>query len=70
MSNRLEYNGSYSTEVSVDVYWDQEEQYLIAYEDEEMQDGFDYEEYEERLNNGESFEKVAEDIVLELQRQR
>ncbi len=70
MSNRLEYNGSYSTEVSVDVYWDLEDQYLIAYEDEEMQDGFDYEEYEERLNNGEPFEKVAEDIVLELQRQR
>lgn len=70
MSNRLEYNGSYSTEVSVDVYWDLEEEYLLAYEDGDMQDGFDYEEYEERLNNGEPFEKVAEDIVLELQRQR
>lgn len=71
MSSRLTFESSYNKEVSVAVYCDTDERdghkYLIAYADGDMQDGFDYEEYEARINAGEDFESIAQEIVDELE---
>lgn len=73
---QLEYSGEFQTTVNVYIqytkdidhetgldYW-----YLIAYTDDCMEDGFDYEPYEERLRNGEDFEDICEEIIAELSR--
>ena len=62
----LEYEGSFTTEVIVHIVYDDGN--LCAWTDDCMEDGFDYEPYEERLKNGDIFEDVCEDIVQELSR--
>lgn len=68
--DRLEFNSSFTKTVDVNVYLDNsfEEggkptKYLIAYCDGDMEDGFDYTEYEERIAQGEDFETIAQEIV-------
>ena len=36
---------------------------IVAYTDDILEDGFDYEEYENRLAAGEQFETIAQEIV-------
>ena len=72
--DKLEYEGGYNAYIPVYVRWEPvsgtDEWFLIAYEEGSMQDGFDYEEYEERLRNGEDFEVIAEEIIAELRDSR
>lgn len=49
-------------EVRIRVYCNDYGQ-IVAYTDGEMEDGFDYEEYESRLAAGELFDTIAQEIV-------
>ena len=68
MSSKLEYRGEYTTKITVFIKY--EDDYLMAWEEDCMMDGLDYEPFEQRLKNGEEFESVAKDIVKYLKRKR
>jgi len=71
LNNRLKYYGQYTRSIDIEVIWTPQKDckyggFLIAYDDDEMEDGFDYEDYEKRLFDGESFESIAKEIIKEL----
>jgi len=68
-NNIYEYSGEYTTTIPVWIEWqldDSGKRFLCIYEDGNLLDGFDSEEFENRLNNGEDFEEIAKEIIAEL----
>lgn len=62
----FEYEGEFETTVNVYIKYD--DGYLMAWTDDCMEDGIDYFPYEDRLEKGEDYTQVCEDIITEISR--